>query len=126
MVSQNVEVSDEEQMKIYMEKCTHAEVASMLLETHKMCRRNGCRDLKFKMVDHLNFFQAFQRAENGKMITNKFLKMSGQYLKYVGQGYFDLYGIQSREQIHLERIKEFSLGYIISTTWEVVENPWEL
>ena len=109
-------------MKIYMEKCTHEEVASMLLETHKSCRRNGCRDLKFKMVGKTNILHAFQRAENGQLIRNHRMGKNS-FFKYDKQGLFWQYVMRDGKPECIGPKTQFYFADIIDLSWETVEEP---
>ncbi len=39
----------------------------------------------------MNIIEAIQAAENGQLITNNFLEMSDQFLKYINGGVFFKY-----------------------------------
>lgn len=72
----------------------------------------------------MNIIQAFQKAENGALITNNFLKHSDMILKYMGNGVFFQYEIEEGKPLYKYEVREFSLGQILSIGWEVVEGDY--
>lgn len=73
----------------------------------------------------MTIIEAFQNAENGKLITNNFLKSHGHILKYIGAGVFYQYELIDDKTTYKYEVREFPLAYIISTGWEIVEKNWE-
>lgn len=70
----------------------------------------------------MNIIEAMQKAEQGKLITNNFL--TGQFLRYVGNGEFHQYQIVEEEVIFRFKVRVFTLAFILTTAWEVVEKDY--
>jgi hypothetical protein len=74
----------------------------------------------------MNIIEAIQTAENGKLITNNFLKIAGHFLKYEGAGVFSEYEFLTDKPEYLYDVRHFSTAHILSIDWEVLEtNPFE-
>ncbi len=72
----------------------------------------------------MNIIEAFQQAENGKLITNVFLKSKNCFLKYSGAGVFSEYEIIDGEHHYKFEVREFTIAYIISISWEIVNDNY--
>lgn len=70
----------------------------------------------------MNIIEAMQLAENGKLITNNFIQ--GQFLKYEGNGEFLQFEIVNKKPVCRFKVKVFTLGFILSNAWEVVEKDY--
>jgi len=68
----------------------------------------------------MNIIEAIQAAENGALITNKFMKMNKRFLKYAKAGFFDGYELIDEKPTFKFTVRNFTMGEIISTTWEIV------
>lgn len=76
----------------------------------------------------MNIIEAFQAAENGKIITNNFLKISNNYLIYHSKGNFKRYEYNERDNssIYTGNVSHFNMAEIISTGWQIVEKDWNI
>jgi len=76
----------------------------------------------------MTIIEAFQKAENGHLITNNFLKLNDCFLKYVERGIFYQYKLNDDggKPIFIYTVTQFTIAEIISIGWEVVENKWFL
>jgi hypothetical protein len=72
----------------------------------------------------MNIIEAMQQAENGKLITNNFLKMSDKILKYMGKGVFYQYQIINGKPEYKYPVRNFDFAEIISNAWEVVTTQY--
>ena len=68
----------------------------------------------------MNIIEAIQQAENGKLITNNFLKMSNRFLEYRGEGRFFEHEISGLISRYNREVINFSTAEILSTGWEIV------
>ena len=69
----------------------------------------------------MNIIEAIQYAENGKLITNGFLKMTNSYLEYWREGVFREHRIISDDKTTFVcEHYAFSMGYILANDWELV------
>ena len=68
----------------------------------------------------MNIIEAIQAAENGALITNKFMKLSNRFLKYTKVGVFDKYELIEDRPIYKFAVRNFTMGEIISTSWEIL------
>jgi hypothetical protein len=73
----------------------------------------------------MTIIEAFQQAENGKLITNNFLKSRGHILKYISGGVFYQYELINDKTTYKYEVRNFSLAEIITIGWEVLEKNWE-
>jgi hypothetical protein len=73
----------------------------------------------------MTIIEAFQQAENGKLITNNFLKSRGHILKYISGGVFYQYELIDGKTKYKYEVREFPLADIISIGWEVLDKNWE-
>jgi hypothetical protein len=74
----------------------------------------------------MNIIEAIQAAENGKLITNNFLKIAGHFLKYEGAGVFSEYHLTNDKPEYLYDVRHFSTAHVLSNAWEVLEtNPFK-
>ncbi len=69
----------------------------------------------------MNIIEAFQSAENGKLITNNFLKTRNHVLKYISRGVFFQYEIIGDKTEYKYEVRGFDFGEIMSIGWEIVE-----
>lgn len=74
----------------------------------------------------MNIIEAMQKAEQGKLITNNFLKISNNVLKYVRNGEFEQYEIIDGILNYRFKVTQFTYAFIISIGWEVVEGDYYL
>lgn len=70
----------------------------------------------------MNIIEAIQAAENGKLITNNFLKISGRFLKYDEAGVFNEYQLVNDKPEYQFDVRHFSTGEVLSIGWEVLNN----
>ena len=71
----------------------------------------------------MTIIEAIQRAENGKLITNNFIK--GRFLKYIQGGIFYEYELINGKPEYKYEVRHFSMAEILSIGWEVLEkNPF--
>jgi hypothetical protein len=70
----------------------------------------------------MTIIEAFQKAENGALITNGFLKGRDHFLKYMGLGVFYEYELVNGKPGFKYIVREFPISYIISIDWEIVPN----
>lgn len=70
----------------------------------------------------MNIIEAIQKAENGELITNNFLKTHNSFLKYIGKGVFYEYTLVLDKPVYKYEIRDFSTAYVLSTGWETVPN----
>lgn len=73
----------------------------------------------------MNIIQAFQQAENGKIIRNGFLNMRGHFLYYIKDGIFYQYELIGDTTYYKYEIHNFSTAYILSNDWEVMKESFE-
>lgn len=69
----------------------------------------------------MTIIEAIQRAENGALITNNFLKINEMFLKYIRGGVFYQYEIVDGKPVYKYEVREFSMAYILSIGWEVLD-----
>lgn len=69
----------------------------------------------------MNIVEAFQAAEQGRLITNTFLKSSVNFLKYIGNGKFHQYEIINGEPYYKCDVNSFPMSYILDIGWEIIE-----
>ncbi len=72
----------------------------------------------------MNIIQAIQAAEQGSLITNNFLKMNDFFLKYINNGVFFQYKIIDKKAIYKYEVRDFSMGHVLTTSWEIVETNY--
>ncbi len=72
----------------------------------------------------MNIIEAIQAAENGKLITNNFLKMSNNFLKYIKGGVFFQYYIENDKPVYKYEVRSFSMAYALSIGWEIVDKNY--
>ncbi len=72
----------------------------------------------------MNIIQAMQQAEDGALITNNFLKTRTHFLKYIKNGVFFQYEIIDKKAVYKYEVRDFSMGEILSTAWEVIEDNY--
>ncbi len=72
----------------------------------------------------MTIIEAFQNAENGKLITNNFLKTRDHFLKYIRAGVFYEYELVNDKPIYKYEVRDFSFGDIISIGWEVLDKNY--
>lgn len=72
----------------------------------------------------MDIIKAMQTAEQGKLITNTFMKSCNYFLKYMGNGIFYQYEIINGKQQYKYEVRDFSMSYILDIGWEIVENKW--
>lgn len=70
----------------------------------------------------MNIIEAIQKAENGELITNNFLKTHNSFLKYISGGVFYEYELIDDKPIYKYEVREFSMAEVLSTGWETVPN----
>ncbi len=69
----------------------------------------------------MNIIEAIQKAEQGKLITNNFLKINNSFLMYIGHGLFEEFKTIDGEDKYVRDVTEFSIAHIISTGWSVLK-----
>ncbi|MEK6878620.1 MAG: hypothetical protein AABY22_03380 [Nanoarchaeota archaeon] len=72
----------------------------------------------------MNIIEAIQHAEQGKLITNNFLKSIDDFLIYISGGVFYRYAIVNGKPEYKYEVREFSMAEILSTGWEVLEKNY--
>lgn len=70
----------------------------------------------------MNIIEAIQRAEDGKLITNNFLKLNNCFLKYVKAGVFYKYQVTETKPIFQSQVENFSMGEVLNISWEVLSD----
>ena len=73
----------------------------------------------------MNIIEAIQKAEQGKLITNNFLKIAGKFLVYNKRGVFYEFQNLGSYAIYIDTHLSFSFSDIISIGWEIIENDFE-
>lgn len=68
----------------------------------------------------MTIVEAMQKAENGHLITNNFMK--GWFLMYMGEGTFWQYQIIEDDVVCRYSLTKFSFAEVISIGWEIVPN----
>ena len=68
----------------------------------------------------MNIIEAIQAAEGGALITNNF--MNNRFLKYIGNGVFYQYEFYTGKPEYKYEVREFSMAYILSIGWEVLDS----
>lgn len=72
----------------------------------------------------MNIVEAIQKAEQGHLITNTFMKSYNYFLKYMGAGEFYRYEIVKGDRQYKYAVRDFSMGDILDMGWEIVEDKW--
>lgn len=72
----------------------------------------------------MNIVEAFVKAENGALITNKTYKQFNRFLKYIENGVFYEYEIVDGKAEFKYEVMHFSTAYCLSISWEEVENKY--
>jgi hypothetical protein len=68
----------------------------------------------------MNIIEAVQKAEQGKLITNCFMKETGFY-EYVSLGVFNKHDIILNQAYFRYSFNTFTLAEILTTSWEIIE-----
>lgn len=72
----------------------------------------------------MNIIEAIQKCEQGYLITHKFKK--DRFLKYGNLGIFYEYLIINGFPEFQTSVLNFSYHEIITISWEIVDNKWNL
>lgn len=70
----------------------------------------------------MNIIEAFQQAENGKHITNSFLKSINSFLKHIkGVVFYEYKILPDGHTEYRFEVRDFSMADILSISWEIEE-----
>jgi hypothetical protein len=71
----------------------------------------------------LGIVEAIQAAENGKYITNNFLKITRNILEYKAKGVFGVWAVEQSGSLYPQEEKDsFTTAEVLSIGWEIVTN----
>lgn len=68
----------------------------------------------------MNIIEAIQKAENGALITNNFMKLNNRFLKYIKGGVFYEYELIEDKPLYKFEVLNFTMSEVISIGWEIL------